>query len=86
MVFLPLLPQHGDLSQPLFIGGLPIEASVIATTFDDGSKVWQRPVNGIAIFDNAHKQCVQPTDEIFCDFEFTVFDAQGNEITRLVSD
>ena len=81
-------PRSG-LDAPATIGGLPLEASVITTTFSDGTKVWQRPISGIAIFDDPNKQCVPVSDHplpLSCEFEYTVLDADGDEIFRIVSD
>jgi len=80
---------HGhrpDQDGPAVIGGLPLEASVITTTFSDGTKVWQRPISGIAIFHDPNKQCVGGDEDHFCEFEYTGFDADGDEIFRIVSD
>jgi len=81
-------PRSGSYL-PVVIGGLPLEASVVTTTFSDGAKVWQRPFSGMAIFDDPNKQCV-PVPEfpvpLSCEFEYTVYDADGDEIFRIVSD
>ena len=67
---------------PVTIGGLPPEASVIATTFLDGTKVWQRPVSGIAIFDDPDRHCDTAPQE--CEVEYTVLNAAGDELLRIV--
>lgn len=84
-----IIMVHGPRSgvdEPAFIGGLPLEASVVTTTFSDGTKVWQRPISGIAIFEDPNKQCVGVSEFDSCAFEYTVLDADGDEIFRIVSD
>ena len=69
---------------PTVIGGLPPEASVVATTLGDGTNVWQRPISGIAIFLDPSPQCIDPNPgRITCSAEFMVLDVNGNEILRL---
>jgi hypothetical protein len=71
--------------KPVTIGGLPPEASVIATTFRDGTKVWQRPVSGLAIFDDPDRHCVDmDTAPQECEGEYTVLNAAGDELLRIV--
>jgi len=74
---------HGSDRGPLIIGGLPPEASVIATTFRDGTKVWQHPVSGLAIFDDPERACVETATQE-CDGEYTVLNAAGDELLRIV--
>jgi hypothetical protein len=68
---------------PTVIGGLPPEASVVATTLGDGTRVWQRPISGIAIFLDPSPQCVPSDGTPLCSAEFIVLNANGNEILRL---
>jgi len=68
---------------PTVIGGLPPEASVVATTLGDGTRVWQRPISGIAIFLDPSPQCDPREGPPTCSTEFIVLNANGNEILRL---
>jgi hypothetical protein len=68
---------------PTVIGGFPTEASVVATTLGDGTRVWQRPISGIAIFLDPSPQCVPSDGTPTCSAEFFVLNANGNEILRL---
>jgi hypothetical protein len=68
---------------PVAFGGLPLDASVMATTFKDGTQVWQRPVSGMAIFDDPNRNC----EILFnrgCESEYTALNANGDEILRIV--
>jgi len=79
-----ILMFGGDNKEiPTVIGGLPPEASVIATTLGDGTRVWQRPISGIAIFPDPSPPCVPFDGPPTCSREFIVLNANGNEILRL---
>jgi hypothetical protein len=64
-------------------GGLPPDASVIATSFIVGTQVWQRPVSGMAIFDDPNRNCAGRTFT-GCEGEYTAFNSNGDEILRIV--
>jgi hypothetical protein len=71
---------------PVVFGGLPPDASVITTTFEDGTRVWQRPVSGIAIFDDPNSNCVLMGGSANgeCGGGYTVLNANGDEILQIV--
>jgi hypothetical protein len=88
-----IILMHGDWYEdspgdyredsPTVIGGLPPEASVVATTLEDGTKVWQRTISGIAIFSDPSSQCDPSDNPPPCSAEYIVMNANGNEILRL---
>lgn len=70
---------------PIVIAGLPPEASVVATTLADGTRVWQRPHLGMAIFVEPDPECTPSDGSPLCDIEVTVLNAEGVEILRIKS-
>lgn len=56
------------------IGGLPAEASVVATTLADGTQVWQRPIDGMALF-----------ADVLDHGTYRVLDADGSQILTIES-
>ena len=70
-------------SEPVTIAGLPPEASVVSTTFADGTAIWQRPANGIVIFNDPERRCVTGQDAEACEGEFLVLDEAGQELMRI---
>ena len=50
------------------IGGLPPEASIVTATLADGTRLWQRPIAGLALFESPSSA------------DFTVLDENGFEI------
>ncbi len=66
--------RDGDRHSVATVGGLPPHTSVVATTLSDGTRIWQRPISGLVIFDTFPD--VAPT--------FTVLDADGQEILSVV--
>lgn len=69
---------------PVTIAGLPPEASVVSTVYSGGRRVWQKPVNGFAMFNDPGRSCITEEDAEACDGEYTVFDANGSEILSIV--
>ena len=76
-----------DLQQIIVFGGLPPEAAVVTTTFEDGARVWQRPISGLALFTHTARVCeLEPTGGEACSrLEFIVLDASGVEMLRIVT-
>lgn len=69
---------------PIGIGGLPIGASVVTTTYADGTSVWQRPASGIVVFDDPGRSCITEEDAEACEGEYVVLDVAGGELMRIV--
>ena len=60
---------------------MPIEPEVM----EQFTKVWQRPVSGLAIFDDPDRHCVDmDTAPQECEGEYTVLNAAGDELLRIV--
>lgn len=81
-IILTIGGHHPD-SPLVVIGGLPPDASVVTTTFGDGTMVWQRPVSGIAMLLDPNMRCFVATDDTWCEAEYLVLDADGNELLRI---
>ncbi len=71
------------------IGGLPSDVSVVATELDDGTKLWVRPVEGIALFviegdfRSGARGALAERVDVEGAASLVGYDAAGNETFRL---
>ncbi len=69
------------------IAGLPPQAAVVAAVYGDGTRVWQRPLFGMALFNDATRVCQEePVEGQGCaPMEISVLDESGTELLRIVT-
>lgn len=64
------------------IAGLPTQAAVVTAEYGDGTRVWQRPLFGMALFSNTTRVCqVEPVEGQGCaPMEISILDQSGAEL------